>query len=281
MFFFRSRGAGNQQKNGKCKKNTFFLTFGVLVFIPFLVLFGFLFAAPAAEWSLKTIEISLVFVGESVCAPFSAALEEQENRDQHLTKTEAKKQRKTDTGATPENIKNTFKKHPKIIKNCSPEGVLGGPRASWPQGRRQEPPKIDFGGLRAPKKQLWTRPRAPKKNFGLDFHIFAPPQGGPISFNPPPSRPGGARGGGREAFWLNFGRSRAIFFILFGTSGKLREHIWFKFWSLRERFSSLFSISDCFPEAPSRPFFSSSPCRWGPCVDNTALQKTTRRNTRR
>ena len=59
------------------------------------------------------------------------------------------------------------------------------------------------------------------------------------------------------------------------SSGGLREAIWLKFWSLRERCSSLFPISDCFPEAPSRPFLVHPPC-----VANKALQKTTRRNTR-
>ncbi len=111
------------------------------------MLFGFLVAAPAAEWTLKNIEISLVFVGESVCAPFSAAPQEQEHRDQHLTKTEPKNNEQRTREQHPKTLQ-THEKTFKIIQNGSPDGVLGGPRASWPQGRCQELPKIDFGGLR-------------------------------------------------------------------------------------------------------------------------------------
>ena len=60
----------------------------------------------------------------------------------------------------------TSKNHQQIVQNGSPEGVLGGPGASWPQGRRQEPPKIDFGGLRGGKKNFGRARGRPKKISG-------------------------------------------------------------------------------------------------------------------
>ena len=122
------------------------------------MLFGFLVAAPAAEWTLKNIKCSLVFVGESVCAPFCAPLQKQENRFPNQTKTEPKKQRKTNTRATHKNTPKTSSNHRNILQNGTPEGVLRGPGGSWPQGRRQEPPKISFGGFRRPPKNSMAAP---------------------------------------------------------------------------------------------------------------------------
>ena len=53
----------------------FCLIVACVFFANFLALFGFLVAVPVGEWSLKNHENSLVFVGESVCAPFCAPLQ--------------------------------------------------------------------------------------------------------------------------------------------------------------------------------------------------------------
>ena len=125
-------------------------------------------------------------MGESVCAPFCAPLQKQENRFPNQTKTKPKNNEKRTHEQHTKNIKKTSKKHRKILQNGSPEGVLRGPGGSWPQVRRQEPPKISFGGFRAPQKIVGGRPGGPKRKFGDRFH--------------PPSKPtphpagGGARG---------------------------------------------------------------------------------------
>ena len=144
-----------------------FLLVACLLFANFLALFGFLVAAPAGEWTLKNNENSLVFVGESVCAPFCAPLQKQKTRPKS-NESRTKKQRKTNTRATHQNIKNYIKKHQKNVQNGSPEGVLGGPGASWPQGRRQEHPKMDFGGLPGPKK-IFGRGRGRPKTISQQF----------------------------------------------------------------------------------------------------------------
>ena len=89
---------------------------------------------------------------------------------------------------------NSSTNHPKIIQNGSPEGVLGGPGASWPQGRRQEPPKIDFGGLPGPKK-IFGRGRGRPKQIYQPF--FAP-----LKTDTPPGRGGG--GCSAPWFWSIF-----------------------------------------------------------------------------
>ena len=94
----------------------------------------------------------------------------------------AKKQRKTNTRATHQNIKKTLKHNRKILQNGSPEGVLRGPGGSWPQVRRQEPPKISFGGFRAPKKIVGGRPGAPQENFRMIFRYFGHPPGPKSSY---------------------------------------------------------------------------------------------------
>ena len=109
------------------------------------------------------MKIHCFFVGESVCAPFCAPLQNLKN----TTKIKRKPNQKNNEKRTREHHTKTSiitsKNHPKIIQNDSPEGVLGSPGASWPQGRRQEPPKIDFGAFRAPKKNFVRARGRPKE----------------------------------------------------------------------------------------------------------------------
>ena len=100
-----------------------------------------------------------------------------ENRAQKTTKNEH-------TSNTPKH-KKTANKHRKISQNGSPEGVLRDPGGSCPQVRRQEPPKIDCGGLWGRKKfTCGARGRPQRKKL--------------IDLSPP-----GAAG---EGVWLHFGR---------------------------------------------------------------------------
>ena len=139
-----------------------------MLFANFLALFGFLVAAPAGEWTLKNNEKSLVFVGESVCAPFCAPLQNLKNVTKIKRKPNPKNNEKRTREQHTKTSKNASKKHQKIVQNGSPEGVLGGPGASWPQGRRQEPPKIDFGAFRGPKK-IFGRGRGRPKTISQPF----------------------------------------------------------------------------------------------------------------
>ena len=100
---------------------------------------------------------------------------------------QTKKQRKTNTRATHKNTRKTSKNRRKIAQNGSPEGVLRGPGGSWPQVRRQEPPKISFGGFPAPQKIVGGRPGGAKRKFGDLFH--------------PPSKPTPTRA---PRFWSIF-----------------------------------------------------------------------------
>ena len=160
-----------------------FLLVACLLFGNFLALFGVLVAAPAGEWTLKNHENSLVFVGESVCAPFSAPLQKTKKRYQHQTKAEPKKQRKTNTRATHQNIKKRIKKssnnHPKWLPG---EGFGGSgsllaagsaPRASQNRLRRPLGPKKNFGRGRG-------RPKTISQPFLAPLKTDTPPRrGGP------------------------------------------------------------------------------------------------------
>ena len=139
-----------------------------MLFADFIALFGFLVAAPAGEWTLKNHENSLVFVGESVCAPFCAPLQNLINATKIKRKPNQKNNEKRTREQHTKTSKSASKNHQKIVQHGSPEGVLGGPGASWPQGRRQEPPKIDFGGLRGPKK-IFGRGRGRPKTISHPF----------------------------------------------------------------------------------------------------------------
>ena len=100
-----------------------------------------------------------------------------------------KTQQTSDEQPTRKTTKNeptrTTKKHQTIIQNGSPEGVLGGPGASWPQGRPQKAPKIILRGLRGPNK---FQGRARGGQSEISMRGFAP-----LKTDTPPCGWGGAR----------------------------------------------------------------------------------------
>ena len=144
-----------------------------MLFANFLALFGFLVAAPAGEWTLKNHDNSLVFVGESVCAPFCAPLK---NKNA-VTKFKRKPCRKRKT-----NTRAATKRTPKLSKSSFWEA------------------KIDPGGLaaaagapRSTQEQQTTTQKSPRaaqerpKNAGKRFSRFSRSLGGP-DYEPPGGR---------------------------------------------------------------------------------------------
>ena len=90
----------------------------------------------------------------------------------------------------------------------------------WPQKASRSP----LGSLPRAKKKLWSRPRAPKKNLGLDFHIFAPPEA-PQSvpeaiFGASGRQPGSEEASGslRDRFWEPFWLQKCCFLMIFWVS---------------------------------------------------------------
>ena len=94
------------------------------------------------------------------------------------------KQRQTRKRAT-RNNQRRINNAPTWLPGGGVGGSGGGSGSSWAQGRRQEPPKISFGGLRGPKTIPGPRPGRPKRNFQARFR---PPQ----SVHPPCGGGGGS-----------------------------------------------------------------------------------------
>ena len=120
------------------------------------------------ETSLKSI---VFFVGESVCAPFCAPLQNPDRR----CKLQTKPCRTNNAKQTLEQHETSSEEHQEMLQNGSLEGVLGGPGAAWGAlGHKIGAKRLPKSALEAsghPQNAPGEPPDPPRSEKLLDFRV--------------------------------------------------------------------------------------------------------------